>query len=411
MTKEESRIQKENRLNTAIGLREPDHVPFAPIINGFYLFGYRISPYDAMIDARNILPGLTGFIRDYDPDAVYLPGMYGIPALEALGTRFIHWPGPTCGIPPDLPFQHTDTSYLEDDEYGEYIQDPTHFTLTKLLPRKHKNLGGLSKLYFREAYDSCFFNDLSILADPEVHEALTVLLEAGKENKKRSDQMAVLTAAIDEQGYSSLSQGVFCIPFDAFADSIRGVVRTIEDTLEFPDELEQALASITNLNVDRIVKKYKAKGARRIFIPLHCGGDTFISPASYERFYWPSLKKSIMTVIENDMTPIVFCEGSYNTRLEILSDVPKGKVVYAFESIDIKRVKETVGKTACVMGSVPTSVLAFGTVEEVIRATREQLEVLAPGGGFIMNSSIIIDNAKHENMRAWRDTTLKYGQY
>jgi len=27
------------------------------------------------------------------------------------------------------------------------------------------------------------------------------------------------------------------------------------------------------------------------------------------------------------ITPYVFCEGKYNTRLEILSDVPKGKVV------------------------------------------------------------------------------------
>jgi uroporphyrinogen-III decarboxylase len=411
MSNEEMKARRDDRLNKVISLNKADHVPFAPIISGFYMYGYDISPYDAMADARNLIPGVLGYLRDYEPDAIFLPGLYGSASLETMGTSFIKWPGPDNGLPLNSPFQHIGDTYMRDEEYPEFIQDPTHFTLTKLLPRKHKNLAGLAKLYLREVFDACFFNDLAILADPEVKSAVETLLQAGQLNKKRALQMAKLIAAISEAGFSTFSQGTFVIPFDAFADSVRGIITAVNDTLEYPDELEQVVNKIAAMNIERIVKLYKSRGAKRIFIPLHCGVDEFMSPASYKRFYWPGLKQSIMCIIENDMTPVVFCEGNYNTRLEIISDVPKGKVVYAFEKVDILRVKETVGKVACIIGNVPTSLLAFGTVEQVVSETKRQIDILAPNGGFIMSCSITLDNAKHENVRAWMETTLEYGRH
>ena len=183
------------------------------------------------------------------------------------------------------------------------------------------------------------------------------------------------------------------------------------DVHEFPNELKQAVEKITDMNVERIVKLFKSRGAKRIFIPLHCGVDEFMSPQAYEEFYWPCLKRCILTVIDNEMTPVVFCEGNYNTRLNTISDVPKGKVVYMFEKVDIKKAKDTVGKVAAICGSVPNALLAFGTKEQVIEETKRQIDILAPGGGFIMDCSIMLDNAKHENMQAWRETTLEYGVY
>src|SRR5699024_3045918 len=116
--------------------------------------------------------------------------IYGLPALEILGTQYLHWPGAACNLPLDSSFQHLDGEYLHDDEYEEFIQDPTHFTLTKLLPRKHKNLAGLGKLYLREVYDAGFFADLAAFADPEVRDALQVLMDAGKASAARAAQMA-----------------------------------------------------------------------------------------------------------------------------------------------------------------------------------------------------------------------------
>lgn len=411
MANEQAMKERAERLEKTIRLEEPDKVPFAPMTNAFLMMGYNISTYDAMMDFRNVIPGVKGFIKDYEPDAVFLAGLYGINTLETLGTKFINWPGATCGLPLSAPFQHTDGTYMMDEEFKEYITDPTHFTLTKLLPRKHKNLAGLAKLYLRETYDICFFNDLAMLSDPEVEQALKNLMQAGKYQKERAGQLGQVIGAAVAEGCPPFAQGTLCVPFDAYADSMRGIVRAVEDTMEYPEELEEVLNIITEMNVPRILDMYKARGAKRIFIPLHCGVDEFMSPAAYERFYWPGLKRCIDEIVARDMVPVVFCEGNYNTRLEVISQVPKGKVIYCFEKVDIKRAKETVGKVACICGNFPTYLLNYGTKEQIERATQEQIDILAPGGGFIMNSSLFIDDAKHENMHIWREATEKYGRY
>lgn len=403
--------EKRNRIATTISLLEPDRVPFAPMTNAFFMMGYDINAYDVMMDFRNMLPGIKGYVEDYDPDGLFVAGLYGIPVLEELGTNFLYWPGPTCDLPLDALFQHVDKTHLHDDEFYEYLLDPTHFTLTKLLPRKHDKLKGLRKMYLRECFDTCFVNDLSLLADPEVQESLGHLMQAGKYQAERAAQLRTVIGAVAEEGYPVLAQGTMCVPFDAYADSMRGIVRTVEDTMEYPDLLEAILEAITEMNVVRILDMYKARDAQRIFIPLHCGVDEFMSNETYERFYWPGLKRCIDEIAARDMEAWIFCEGRYNTRLEIISDVPKGVVTYCFEQVDIKRAKETVGKNACICGNLPTALLINGTPAEVERATKEQIDILAPGGGFIMNSSIIIDNAKHENMRIWAETTKTYGVY
>lgn len=413
MDDEKLRLQKErdSRLEATISLQEADRVPFIPKTSGFYCYGYGVSFYDAMKDARIMEKGFRSYMREYLPDAVNIGGLYCMDALEALQTDYIKWPGPDHNLELTSSFQHLDKEYLKDEEYDEFILDPTHVMLTKLIPRQHKALKGLSKIYLRDAYDMGWMSDLTAFDDPEVKDALFTLIEAGKAMKKRGEQMSEVRRWIAEEGFSTYCQGTFFIPFDAFADSIRGLLRTVMDCVEYPDELEAAVGKLTEMNVERIVKLYKSRGAKRIFLPLHCGVDEFMSPASYERFYWPCLKRCIMTIIENGMTPVCFCEGNYNTRLETLCDVPKGKVIYMFEKVDLKRVKETVGKVACVCGTMPSSLLAFGTPEQVIEETKRQLDIMAPGGGFIMDCSIMLDNAKHENMHAWREATIKYGGY
>ena len=411
MTKEQQITERNDRMNAAISFGKPDRVPFAPKTSAFFIYGYDISFYDAMVDARNMEHGFRSYMRDYEPDAVSIGGIYSIPVLQTLMPGHLRWPGPDCGIPLESSFQFLDGTYLEDSEYPEFILDPTHTILTKVLPRKNKNLAGLSKLYVRELYDAFFHNDLSIFADPEVVSALFTLIEAGKRSQERQAQLSTVREWIADEGYPTYCQGTLVIPFDAFADCVRGIITTAMDLIEFPDELEQVVNKLTEMNVERLVKVYKSRGAKRIFIPLHCGSDSFMSEKHYEKVYWPCLKKCITIIIENEITPVVFCQGTYNTRLEVISDVPKGKVVYMFENVDIKKAKETVGKVACIAGNVSNALLSHGTKEQVVNETRTQIDILAPGGGFIMDCSMMLDNAKHENMRAWRDTTYKYGEY
>jgi len=399
-----------SRLETTFALGTPDRVPFAPKLSLYYCYNYGPSVYDVMKDFRNVESGIRSYIQDFDPDLVWAPPTYPIDPLEALGAGMLRWPGPTHNLPLMSPFQHLDNTYMEDEEFDEFLTDPTHYIITKLLPRKHKNLKGLSKLTFHEVYDMSFLMDTAAFADPEVIESLMTLVHAGKHVQDKIEQAKYITKVITDCGYPTRGATV-CAPFDIYADSLRGLIQGVMDIKQYPEETLACVERIADMCIDRAVAMAKAKGEKLVFIPLHAGVDDFMSRADYEKFYWPGLKRLIMAIIDAGMTPYVFCEGKYNTRLDIISDVPKGKVVYMFEQVDIKHVKETVGQVACICGNLPTSLLAFGKPEQVVDETKKLIDICAPGGGFIMDCSIIIDNAKHENMMAWRDATLKYGCY
>ena len=411
MDREQLLKEREERVETAATMGIPDRVPWVPMVSGFYMLGYQVSFYDFMKDPRTVKEGVRKFCQEYEPDAGSLPGFYNMDSLEALGTTFIRWPGPECGVPLDVSFQHLDMEALMEDEYEEFIDDPTHTILTKILPRKHSRLNGLAKLDFHDIYDKSLIDSFAAFTDPEVWEALEAMKRAGEASNLFRKRMGEVMGILPEEGVPHLVQGGLTIPFDAFADSCRGIINTSMDLIRCPEDLERAVNSLTNFTVEKAVKTAAARGAKRIIMPLHMGVDEFMSPTNYEKYYWPNLKRCINTIIKYGMTPIAFCEGHYNSRLEVLCDVPKGKVIYMFENVDIRRVKETVGKVACVAGCVPNALLAYGKPEQVEAETKRQIDILAPDGGFIMNCSAMLDNADQKNMHIWRDVTYQYGEY
>lgn len=403
--------ERKNRVDIAANMGIPDVVPWVPSASGYYMLGYGISFYDFMQDPRTVKSGVRGFCREFEPNAASIPGFYNLDSLEILGTKFIKWPGPECGVPLDVSFQHIDMEALMEDEYEEFIADPTHTILTKMLPRSHEALKGLAKLDFRDIYGKNLIDSFSALTDPEVWSALETMKRAGEACNTFRKRSGEVMKVLEEENVPMFMQGGLTIPFDAFADSARGIINTSIDLITCPEDVERAVNALTNFTLEKAIKAAADRGAKRIIMPLHMGVDEFMSPKSYEKYYWPNLKRCIETIIKYGMTPIAFCEGHYDSRLEVLCDVPKGKVIYQFEKVDIKRVKETVGKVACVCGTVPNALLAYGKPEDVEAETKRQIDILAPDGGFIMNCSATLDNADSGNMHVWRETTLKYGAY
>ena len=90
-------------------------------------------------------------------------------------------------------------------------------------------------------------------------------------------------------------------------------------------------------------------GASRVFIPLHRGADGFMSLKQFEKFYWPTLKGLLIGLIDAGLTPCPFFEGNYDSRLEYLLEIPKGKMLGYFDASDIFKVKEILGGHLCIM--------------------------------------------------------------
>jgi len=55
---------------------------------------------------------------------------------------------------------------------------------------------------------------------------------------------------------------------------------------------------------------------------------------------------------------------------------------------------------ACIQGNVPLSMLQLGSAEDVTAYCRGLIETVGSGGGFILDSGAVVDEAKPANVRA-----------
>ena len=411
MTKQELATERRKRVDAAIALKEYDRVPIAPKLGFFYGSAYGISSYATLMDLRNVIPGIKAYLKEFDPDIVWPPAVYPAMAAIALGSDWIKLPGYADGIGLNESYQILDGEYMSADEYEEFCFDPTHFILTKWFPRRNRNLAGLAKINVQNPIEFSLFTATVPFADPEVIQALDALAQAGKYSMQWLMGGGEIANIIEEEGFVLGPQVGTTCPFDMLADTFRGMINTIMDVNERPDELMAAVNTMQTLMLRNALGAAIALKREFFLIPLHMGVDEFMSPANYAKFYWPGLKALMMACIDNGITPYVFTEGNYNSRLEQLCDIPPGKVVYMFEKVDMKRAKETVGKVACINANLPTATLMFSTPEKIADETKRLLDICAPGGGFMMDTSIPVDRCPKENLHAMFDTVLKYGNY
>lgn len=402
--------KREKRIKDVVNLETPDRVPWAPKIGVAYSHVGGLDMYEALIDSHNMQEGVRRFLTRWETDLFWFPAGYPANQMEVLGTTSIKWPGATCNLPLNSGFQILDREYMFEDEYDELISNPSHFFMTKVFPRKHSKLKGLEKMSFSNVVEFGHFISMASFADPEVRAALLTLMFAGEEAGKwlhALQEHCKISLELNTPLGCIVGQGA---PYDMLADNLRGFLNLPMDIREIPDKVLAAIDTMTTIalsNVDGI----KKMGMKYCFMPLHGGTDDFMSNEDYKKYYWPSLKKVIDRLIEYDIIPYIFFEGKYRTRLDIIRDIQPKKAIYMFEQVDIAKAKKDLGDVVCVCGNIPSAMLAFGKKQEVVDATKKMIDDCAPGGGFIMDCSIVLENFSHENMDAWFETTVEYGKY
>jgi uroporphyrinogen-III decarboxylase len=200
-------------------------------------------------------------------------------------------------------------------------------------------------------------------------------------------------------------------PFDILGDTLRGTRGVVTDMYRRPEQVLAACDRLVQLAVDWPLKRPGHPATPVCFIPLHKGADGFMSDEQFKTFYWPSLRKLLLGLIDQGMIPFLFAEGRYNTRLETICDLPKGKTIWQFDQSDMAQAKATIGKVACIQGNMSLSLLHVGTPEEVVARTRELIDVAGKGGGFILDIGAVADEGKDENLAVMVETAKEYGVY
>ena len=119
---------------------------------------------------------------------------------------------------------------------------------------------------------------------PEMEEARTALIEAGKASAEVLKWTAMFGKKMVELGFPPSSGGFAQVPFDTLGDVFRGTKGIMMDLYRRPDKVMAACEKLLPIMIDSAIASAKRTGVPRIFIPLHKGLDGFLSPQQFNKF-------------------------------------------------------------------------------------------------------------------------------
>jgi uroporphyrinogen-III decarboxylase len=401
------------RLKDAIQMKKrPDRVPVLIIPSYFPVFHAGMTPRDVTYDYEKLATAFKKYVLEFGADAhigAVSPGPGR--AYEIMDYKLYSWPG--HGVAPEHSIQCNEGEYMKADEYDALIQDPSGFFLNVYLPRVFGALEPFRMLPFLpgilEAYGVA--GNFIPFALPPVRAALKALTEAGDEALKWAGALGAVAGELTSLGYPSFWAGFSKAPFDTIGDTLRGTKGIMLDIYRRPEKLLEALEAMVPLMVKLGVGAAQANGMPIIFMPLHKGADGFLSDEQYEKFYWPTLRKVMLGLIEEGCVLNPAAEGGYSSRLSVIKDLPKGKTLWMFDATDMAKAKAAMGDTACIMGNVPSTLLKIGTAKEVKEYSKHLIDVAGKGGGFILSNGAFFDHAKPENLKAMVEAAMEHGVY
>ena len=409
---EKAYYAKMTRLADAYLMKEPDRVPVQMPFGVLPAYWGGADLKTVMYDYDELRRTWTKFLHDFEMDTYTGPGTI-LPGrvYDLIDYKLYTWPG--HGLSSDATgFQYVEAEYMRADEYDALIRNPSDFWMRTYMPRvfgifeSFKNLQSFTDII--ELPGSYFVP----FSRPDLQATLQALIDVGKEFQKWTAVVSRCTREAQEAGVPSIrGSGLAKAPFDTLGDTLRGTKGIFMDMHRQPEKLLEAIDVIADLTIDSLVSRANATGSATVGFPLHKGADGFMSARQFETFYWPSLRKICLALIEEGIVPSLFAEGSYMTRLEAVNEFPKGAVAWRFDRTDMATAKKILGDKCCISGNVPASLISIGTAAEVKEYCRKLIEICAPGGGYILSAGSSVDHAPPENLRAMMEAAKEYGVY
>jgi hypothetical protein len=400
--------ERAKRFRDALELKTPDRVPIAGLGGAFIYRRAGIPQKATMYDRwEEAAKAVLKFQQDFQPDSSAATFMMCGASMELLGQTNMKWAG--RGLPDDVQYQFVEQEYMKADEYARFLGDPSDYVLRAFLPRQYTGLKGLKKLpWFGSDGIQIGGRVIASFMDPEVQEAFGIL--------KRAAEMSLIPAKISMKtanrlqamGYPRLFMGFGAAPFDVLGDTLRGTRGILTDLYRCPDQVIKSCEKILELTP---IPEIPLGEPPLVMMPLHKGDDSHISLKQFERFYWPTFKQLMLNMIDQGLMPAPFAEGTYNQRLNHLTEMPKASVLWFFDRTDMHKAKDILGGHSPIMGNVPITMIATGTPEQVKACCKDLVDYCGKGGGYILCSGTQLDDAKEDTVKAMIDFTKEYGVY
>jgi hypothetical protein len=388
--------QRLTRYVTAMRNEKPDMVPIRPFVAELTAKYAGYTNQEVTHDYNLAFAAARKCAADFDWDAVVGNMVYVWTGLtQAQGTKYYAIPG--INLDADNGFQYLEPSeeesFMKEDEYDELIDDPTAFLYNKWLPRVSTEICGMNE---RASYR----NNLALVKGSMA--MLNYFNAFG-------GQAAALAA---ESGTPSAIAGIFKAPFDIIGDKLRGYIGLTMDMMTQPEKVMKACEALMPHLYNTALTSSDPNGQLPISYWMHRGCTPFVSKGTFESHYWPTVKPITQELWKNGHQTLYYAEGDWKDHLRHFRDLPDSSIVYHVDRGDIFETHRVLGDKFCLSGGVPNILLSYGKPEEVRARCRKLIEEVAVDGGYIMDSSAIMqDDTSIENLKAMTDATREYGLY
>ncbi|MEM3648345.1 MAG: uroporphyrinogen decarboxylase family protein [Thermoproteota archaeon] len=141
-----------------------------------------------------------------------------------------------------------------------------------------------------------------------------------------------------------------------------------------------------------------------------------ISEKLFRRFVLPHLKRLVDLGHSYGLKVMLHCCGGFSELIPAMVEIGLDglhAVQPSCRGMDLRKLKKEYGDKILFNGAIDSTWLIFGTPEFVQAKTREVLEIMMPGGGYVAGAShdYILEETPVENVLTMFDTVHVYGRY
>lgn len=280
-----------------------------------------------------------------------------------------------------ITLQHQDNRIINDDEIEEYIQNPLKFIRNKGLYRRYPVL--------RQDFPT----DIAALG-----EGLKMMMAFGEKN-----------AQIPE--YLRNHVGAPCFGGDLMEPALdryicyRSFQNGMADLRRRPQLVLDALEATYPLVAPTPLPKQPFPWA---FFPVVTA--TYLSRKMFDKFFWPTAKRSIEGILNTGGKVIVALEGKWAHVYDHFLEFPKGSIICALEDDDFIQAKKAIGDTVALAGGMPVQLMREGTKQQNIDYVKNIIDECGSEGIMFMPSQGLLSpgDVNVDNLRATIDFIHEY---
>ena len=251
--------------------------------------------------------------------------------------------GPVTGFRRTASFQYVEKEWMRPEEYDDLIDDPTDYLLRTYIPRTNGALSGLAKL------DATFFGMVQLCGadfwvagwgDPELQEAVSKLMEAGKRAAAWQEPPSGLEYATDVGRVSVAPRPRHLGAVRLLGRHPEGHPGHCHRSLPLPGEGARGRDRLLPVLLKYITRKAAPFVPPTVFIPLHKGADGFMNDEQFRTFDWATSAQDVPGSDRARFAALHLRRGAGSCAWRSSATCRRDARIWHFDQIDMVKAKE-----------------------------------------------------------------------